>query len=91
MSLEKPIDQVVEADLRTLIENQVSERKAIDYKQALPGKSDGENKEFLADVSSFANASGGHLIYGMREEGGMSRDAISKRTWLRSLDIISCP
>ena len=27
MSLEKPIEQVVEADLRTLIENQVSERK----------------------------------------------------------------
>jgi hypothetical protein len=71
MSLEKPIEQVVEADLRTLIENQVSERKTADYKQALPGKSNGERKEFLADVSSFANASGGHLVYGMKEEGGL--------------------
>jgi hypothetical protein len=71
MPLEKPIDQVVEADLRALIENQVSERKTIEYKQALPGSSEGDRKEFLGDVSSFANASGGHLVYGMKEEGGL--------------------
>lgn len=71
MSLEKPIEQLVEADLRTLIENQVSERKTVEYKEALPGRSDGERKEFLADVSSFANASGGHLVYGMKEDGGL--------------------
>jgi hypothetical protein len=71
MSLEKPIEQVVEADLRALIENQVSERKTIEYKQTLPGRSEADRKEFLADVSSFANASGGHLVYGMKEEGGL--------------------
>ncbi len=68
MPLEKPIEQVAEADLLTLIENGVSEWKTIDYKLTLPGKSDGDRKEFLGDVSSFANASGGHLVYGMREE-----------------------
>jgi hypothetical protein len=71
MSLEKPIEQVVEADLRALIENQVSERKTIEYKQALPGRSEGDRKGFLGDVSSFANASGGHLVYGMKEGGGL--------------------
>lgn len=71
MSLEKPIEQVVEADLRTLVENQVSERKTIEYKQALVWRPDEKRKEFLADVSSFANASGGHLVYGMKEEGGL--------------------
>jgi hypothetical protein len=75
MSLEKPIEQVVEADLRALIENQVSERKAIEYKQGLPGESDRDRREFLADVSSFANASGGHLVYGMKEEGGLPIEA----------------
>ena len=69
VSLEKPIEEIVEADLRDLIENKVSERKTVEYKQALPGKSDGDKKEFLADVSSLANASGGHLVYGMKEEG----------------------
>ncbi|HXX24163.1 MAG TPA: ATP-binding protein [Terriglobia bacterium] len=71
MPLEKPIDQVVEADLRRLIEGQFSERKTIEYKQDLRWESNGERKEFLADVSSFANSSGGHLVYGMKEEGGL--------------------
>jgi hypothetical protein len=71
MSLEKPIEQLVEADLGELIENQVSERKTIEYKQALAWRPDEKRKEFLADVSSFANAGGGHLVYGMKEEGGL--------------------
>ena len=71
MPLDKPIEQIAEADLRALIENKVAERKTIEYKQTLPRDSDGDKKEFLADVSSFANASGGHLVYGMREEAGL--------------------
>ena len=71
MSLEKPIEEVVEADLRSLIENQVSERKTVEYKRDLAWNPDEKRKEFLADVSSFANASGGHLVYGMKEEGGL--------------------
>ncbi len=70
MSLEKPIEKIVETDLLDLIANKVSERRSVEYKQVLPGKTDGERKEFLADVSSFANASGGHLVYGMKEQGG---------------------
>jgi predicted HTH transcriptional regulator len=35
-------------------------------------KSDSERKEFLADASSFANADGGHLIYGMKEQSGVA-------------------
>jgi predicted HTH transcriptional regulator len=71
MSLEKPIEQVVEAGLQTLIEGQFSERKTIEYKQDLVWEADAKRKEFLADVSSFANTSGGHLVYGMKEEGGL--------------------
>jgi len=40
---------------------------AIEYKEELPAGNDGAKKEFLGDVSSFANASGGDLIYGIRE------------------------
>src|SRR5271157_986514 len=71
MPLEIPIDQITEARLLALIENKVSERKSIDYKQALPGNSDAERKDFLADVSSLANAGGGHLVYGMKEAAGL--------------------
>ncbi len=61
----KPIDQITEKELQTLVDNAVLEKKTLEYKQLLPNNSDGDKKEFLADVSSFANASGGDLIYGL--------------------------
>ena len=64
----KDINQVTEEDLQTLIDNKVSERKTTEYKKTLLGNSDKEKKEFLADVSSFANASGGEIIYGIVED-----------------------
>ncbi|MEM2126610.1 MAG: ATP-binding protein [Candidatus Bathyarchaeia archaeon] len=67
----KNIDQVSEEDLKALIDNSVIEGKTLEYKQSLPGNSDSEKREFLADVSSFANASGGDLIYGIQEREGI--------------------
>jgi len=64
----KNIEQIKNEDLQFLIDNSVLERKTIEYKQSLPGNSDSDKKEFLADVSSFANASGGDLIYGIIQE-----------------------
>jgi hypothetical protein len=57
-----------------LVDNQVSEIKNIEYKQSLPGGTDSDKKEFLADVSSFANAAGGDLIFGIREELGVPKE-----------------
>jgi len=68
--LGKLLDSIDETDLQSLIENQVAEAKTIEYKSELPGNSDSNKKEFLADVSSFANASGGHLILGIEESSG---------------------
>jgi hypothetical protein len=62
-----------ESDLQALIGRE-RERITIDYKQELPGNSDSEKKDFLADVSSFANAAGGDLVYGMKEENGIPTD-----------------
>ena len=64
----KNIEQITEEDLQALVDNSVVERKTLEYKQALPGNSDKEKKEFLADVSSFGNASGGDIIYGITED-----------------------
>ncbi|MCD6453036.1 MAG: ATP-binding protein, partial [Dehalococcoidales bacterium] len=66
------IENITEEDLQALIENSVLESKTLEYKQELPKNSDQKNsdqsrKEFLADVSSFANASGGDLIFGITE------------------------
>jgi hypothetical protein len=72
MALDKPIEEIEEADLSSLISNKVGERKTIEYKESIPRSwSDGCTKEFLSDVSSLANCVGGHLIYGIKEEDGL--------------------
>lgn len=64
----KNVNEITEDDLQELIDNSVSEKKTLEYKQFLPGNSDADRREFLADVSSFSNASGGDLIYGISED-----------------------
>ena len=75
MALEnKRADQTTERDLDALIENGVSEGTTIDYKESLYGPLDDDKREFLFDVTSFANAAGGHLVIGMKEEEGLPTD-----------------
>jgi hypothetical protein len=69
--IQKRLDDITEDDIAALVTNEVSEGRTIDYKRELPGNSDGEKKEFLADVSSFANTSGGDLVFGMEEDQGL--------------------
>jgi len=69
----KDLDDITEADIRVLIENQVSENRQLEYKRDLPGNTDSEKKEFLADISSFSNASGGNIIYGLEEKDGIPK------------------
>jgi predicted HTH transcriptional regulator len=58
-------------DFQNLVVNQVREGKTIDYKRDLIGNNDASKKEFLADVSSFANTIGGDLIIGIEEAAGV--------------------
>ena len=90
----KRLEDIAEDDLIALIEDQVREGRTIDYKRELPRGDDKSKKEFLADVSSFANTSGGDLIYGMDEEealpteivGLQSGDLDKERQRLESID-----
>ncbi len=68
MTLGKPLDALTKEDLQFLIENQVIEKKDLEYKLSLPSNADADKKEFLADVVSFANSSGGDIIYGMSQD-----------------------
>ncbi len=65
--INKPLIDITEADLQYLIDEERIEKKVLEYKSELPGNSDSEKKEFLADISSFANAIGGDIIYGVIE------------------------
>lgn len=64
----KRFDDIVASDVKALIQDGVIEVKTLEYKQQLPGNTDADKKEFLADISSFANASGGDVLYGIKAE-----------------------
>ena len=73
--ISKPIDEIEKEDIDSLITNSVAENRVIEYKDSLPGNGDEDKREFLADVSAFANSAGGDLIYGIQEKDGIAISA----------------
>jgi hypothetical protein len=75
-----PIDALDATYIAELVANGVPESRSLDYKEQLPGRADQDHAEFLADVASFANALGGHIVYGVSEQ----RDADGRPTGVPS-------
>jgi hypothetical protein len=72
MPITRPdFENLCEADLQTLLDNEVPEGIHIEYKRGLYGRTDSDKKEFLKDVSSFANTAGGHLVLGIAAKDGV--------------------
>lgn len=67
----KSFEEISESDLNDQITAGVPEGALLDYKRDAYGRSDADVREFLKDVSSFANTSGGHLIIGIDEVAGV--------------------
>ena len=72
LMLGNDFDAIDMLDLDDLVTKQASEGRSQEFKRDLPGTSDAEVKEFLADVSSLANANGGDLLFGVEEEAGVA-------------------
>jgi hypothetical protein len=64
-------DGITIDDLNAQIVAAVPEGTLVDYKREMYGRGDADTKEFLKDVSSFANTSGGHLLIGIDETEGI--------------------
>jgi hypothetical protein len=56
--------------LQSLVADSVGENRSIEYKLLLPSEAEEGKREYLNDVSSFANSLGGALIYGVKAEQG---------------------
>jgi len=66
--LPQKLDEITFEDIQSLIDNKVAESRTLDYKQALPEFSKDKKKiDFLGDITSLANTSGGDIIYGVAE------------------------
>src|SRR5262249_50125683 len=77
MTFDLPLTQIHASTIDTLRIDGVREGRQLEYKESLPKTDDPDDKrEFLSDVTSFANAAGGDLIFGARER----RDAEGKPT-----------
>lgn len=68
----KDFETVSLDDLEALITNQVAERRTLEFKRELPGNGEGPRKEFLADITSFANAQGGDILFGIDAPKGIA-------------------
>jgi hypothetical protein len=66
-----PLDQIDETLFQALIAAGAPESRTIDYKRTIYGNAHSDYSEFLADISSFANTSGGDLVLGMDATNGI--------------------
>lgn len=77
MSLPSRLLDTTQADLERLVATQAQEGPHLDYKRELPAAWDEKAKHrFMADVTAFANAGGGDIVYGMDENQDAEASAI---------------
>lgn len=77
MALPANIRDVTQPDLERLVADQAQEGPHLDFKRDLPTNWDNSAKnEFVADVSAFANAGGGDLVFGVEEDGDARASAL---------------
>lgn len=68
--LTKSLQDVTSEDFDELCSSRTPESRFLEFKRDLPGPKDKDRFEFVKDVSAFANADGGDLIYGIEEQDG---------------------
>ncbi len=74
--IQKSLDSIAQSDIQWLVDNAESERRTIEFKRETPGNSDKEKLEYRKDVTSFANSSGGDLIFGIDAPNGIATDIV---------------
>lgn len=61
-------DEITADDILRLVADKVAEHKTLEYKAILKINNTEDKAEFLSDISSFANASGGDILFGITDE-----------------------
>jgi hypothetical protein len=71
-----PFESITEALVVSLKDRRVREDRTLDFKREFDISSPDSQSEFLKDVTAFANASGGTLLYGVEEGKGENEGLI---------------
>lgn len=66
--IERPLNQVTLDDIESLVKFRRSESRTLDFKEAFPSPDHKGVRDFLADVTAFANTDGGDIVIGIRED-----------------------
>src|SRR5262249_17473302 len=64
----KTFAEIGTSDLQQLISAHAQEHQMLEFKRDVWGNSDEDIREMLRDISSMANAYGGHIVVGMDED-----------------------
>lgn len=86
--INKPVTLITAADIQALLDENVLESKTLEYKRQLPLSSDKDKKEFLADASSFANAGGGDLLFGVEANDGQPTAILGLKQFNEDKDVL---
>jgi hypothetical protein len=77
MTLPANLRDTTQAHLEQLVVDHAQEGPHLDFKRDLPANWDASAKnEFVADITAFANASGGDVVYGVDEDGDAKASAV---------------
>ena len=83
------LEDIDSADILRLVNEKTSERRRLEYKEKLNIETGDQKAEFLADISSFANSSGGDIIFGISDERDEGDNATGVPGEVRPLSIAS--
>lgn len=80
MPLPFDLSKITEEDIQALIQARATENSHLEFKQQLPGSDNAGKHELTADVSAFANAGGGDIVFGIAEDGDACATTITPIT-----------
>ncbi|MEK7674558.1 MAG: ATP-binding protein [Verrucomicrobiota bacterium] len=72
MAIDRPLADIIEADLTALITAFVSEGKTIEFKREINDSTPEAKRKLLASIASFANTQGGDIVFGMDAKQGVA-------------------
>ena len=65
----RPIADITDGEILGLVEKHLAERRHLEFKLTVNHQVDDDRLELLLDVASLANAGGGYVIVGVRDDG----------------------